>query len=300
MQKLIETRRRIEVVRSIQSIARTMATVASAKLSRTRERAAGMRTYTGTLREVIRRQEAYAAVRGVDLTAISPYLAPREHPARVLVMHLSGDRGMCGAYNLSINRLCVELIRELQARGLTVEVFAKGLRGAKYIPKRFTNVEVVLTEGWARSGPGEDVDRIYEYLSQAYLDGTYDEVWCTYTQFFTPLKRIPSTVRLLPLAAEDTAAARAEAEALRWFYEPGFEPVLNELLGMFVRLQIEDVLLESYASEMGARMITMEEATERAGKMLQELQVQCNRLRRESITTDLLGVLFASKLRSGS
>lgn len=300
MQKLIETRRRIEVVRSIQSIARTMATVASAKLSRTRERAAGMRTYTGALRDIIRRQEAYAALRGTDLTAISPFLALREHPQRVLVLHLSGDRGMCGAYNLSINRVCVNLIRELQGRGLTVDVYAKGQRGAKHLPRRFTNIDIVVNEGWARSGPGEDVDRIYEQLSGWYLDNTYDEVWCTYTKFFTPLKRIPTAVRLLPLAAEDTEAAQDEARTLRWFYEPAFEPVLNELLGMFVRLQIEDVLLESYASEMGARMITMEEATERAGKMLQELQVQCNRLRRESITTDLLGVLFASKLRSSS
>lgn len=274
-----------------------MATVASAKLSRTRERAAGMRMYTNTLREMIRRQEAYAAVRGIDMAGLSPFLAERPSPQRALLLHISGDRGMCGGYNLSINRLATDTIANLKGRGLEVDVCAKGSKGARYISKK-GDAPVVESSEWPRAGVvAEEVDALFEWLSARYLDGVYDEVWCTYTRFFTPLRRTPTALRLLPLASEDTQAARAEAERIRWFYEPAFEPVMREILGMFLRLQIEDVLLESFASEQGARMINMEEATERAGKMLQELRVTANRLRRESITSDLLGVLFASKLR---
>ena len=256
-----------------------------------------MRTFTDRLRTMIRRQEAYAASRGLDLKALSPFLAERPQPTRALVLHLSADRGMCGSYNISINRVGLELVESLGARGLEVEVFAKGAKGERHLTKK-GNVTFAETEGWLRAGVTEDeVDRIFDRICGGYLDGTYDEVWCAYTQFFTPLKRLPTAVRLLPLASERAEDARSEAEAARWFYEPAFDQILSELLQMFLRLQIEDVLLESYASEQGARMITMEEATERAGKMLQLLRVQHNRLRRESITTDLLGVLFASRLR---
>jgi F-type H+-transporting ATPase subunit gamma len=114
------------------------------------------------------------------------------------------------------------------------------------------------------------------------------------------MRRYPKLVRLLPLTFESagsTAPAGVEAAVPRWFYEPDLATVVTELLGIFLRLQVEDVLLESYASEQGARMITMEEATERADRSLQELTVAYNRLRRELITSDLIGVLFASSLR---
>jgi len=126
-------------------------------------------------------------------------------------------------------------------------------------------------------------------------------VWCTYTRFYSPLRRYPTTVRLLPLTFEsaDLADVTGAAVALpeRWFYEPDRETIVNELLGIFLRLQVFDVLLESYAAEQGARMVTMEEATERADRSLQELTVAYNRLRRESITTDLLGVLVGNAVR---
>lgn len=297
MQKLVEIRRRIEVVRSIQAITRTMATVASAKLSRTRERAAGMREYTGRLRSMIRRQELYAAQTGIDLTRLSPFLSPRREVRRVLVLALAADRGMCGSYNLSANRTAARLVDELKAQGREVELVVKGARGERYLHKR-CDAPIVHAETWKREGvTAEEVDALAQRLSDPYLDGTYDEVWCTYTRFYSPLRRTPSTVRLLPLAPETAGEAYAHGVPDRWFYEPGLEPALEHLLGEFLRLQIEDVLLESYASEQGARMITMEEATERAARTMADLVVRHNRLRRESITADLLGVLFASRLR---
>ena len=299
MQKLVEVRKRAATVKSIRSVASTMATVASAKLSRARERAAGMRVYAERMREVVRRQQAAAAALGVDLVALSPFLQPHAETHRVLLLHISGDRGMCGSYNAAIDRLAAAFVSERLAEGVEVSAIAKGLKGAKYLRRR-TAATVVDAAGWPRAGVvAQELDALSERLSQAFLSGEADEVWCTYTRFYSPMRRYPTLVRLLPLRFEGVGAAAGAVtgETTRWFFEPDLATVLTELLGVFLRLQIEDVLLESYASEQGARMITMEEATERADRSLQELTVAYNRLRRELITSDLIGVLFASALR---
>jgi F-type H+-transporting ATPase subunit gamma len=304
MQKLVEVRRRAATVHSIRSVASTMATVASAKLARNRERAAGMRLYAERMREVIRRQQAAAAREGIGLTSLSPFLQPRDSVRALLLVHIAADRGMCGSYNSGVNRLARAFVVSRLSAGVGVSVHAKGVRGERFLRRRAPGASVT-GEGWTRAGvTPECVDALCERVEAAFLSGEADEVWCTYTRFFSPLRRYPTLVRLLPLAAEaDGAAGSAEAGDTgahrRWYYDPGLAPILAELLGAFLRLQIEDVLLESFAAEQGARMIAMEEATERANRSLQDLTVAYNRLRRELITTDLLGVLFASALTVG-
>jgi len=302
MQKLVEVRRRTATVRSIRSVASTLATVASAKLSRTRERAAGVRSYAERMRAVVRRQQAAAAAAGVDVVTLSPFLQPHPEVRRVLLLHISGDRGMCGAYNSAIDREAGEFVRSRLAEGVAVAAYAKGLKGEKYLRRR-TKADVVGAAGWPRAGvTADEVDELCGRLSGVYLSGEADEVWCAYTRFYSPLRRYPDVVRLLPLVFEGGSPApdgEEVARVPRWFYEPDIGSILGELLGIFLRLQVFDVLLESYAAEQGARMITMEEATERADRSLQELTVAYNRLRREVITGDLLGVLFASALREG-
>jgi F-type H+-transporting ATPase subunit gamma len=301
MQKLVEVRKRVSTVRSIRSVASVLATVASAKLSRTRERAAGVRAYAERMRAIVRRQQVAAVAAGVDLVALSPFLQPHDEVRRVLLVHIAGDRGMCGSYNSAIDREAGVFIRSRLADGVAVAAIAKGLKGEKYLRRR-TEAEVVDAGGWPRGGVlPDEVDALCDRLSEAFLSGDADEVWCTYTRFYSPLRRYPTTVRLLPLTFEsaDLADVTGAAVALpeRWFYEPDRETIVNELLGIFLRLQVFDVLLESYAAEQGARMVTMEEATERADRSLQELTVAYNRLRRESITTDLLGVLVGNAVR---
>jgi F-type H+-transporting ATPase subunit gamma len=305
VQKLVEVKRRMKTVRSIRSVARTMATVASAKLSRARERAAGIRCYTEEMRGIVQRQQAYAAEAGVDITRLSPYLIPR--PVRsVLLLHLSGDRGMCGAYNMAINRVAAYFVDRQVSGGTSVRVIARGAKGERYLRAK-TSAEIVEAGPWPRAGVTlDEVDRLFERLSSEFMSGEADEVWCSMTRFYSPLRRQPRLVRLLPIAFEPMTVAEPHTGAAehagrelpgRWFYEPALAPIVSEVLSALLRLQVEDVLLESYASEQGARMITMEEATERADRTLQELVVAHNRLRREAITSDLIGVLFASRLR---
>jgi F-type H+-transporting ATPase subunit gamma len=300
MQRLIEVKKRMSTISDIQSVARTMATVASAKLSRTRERAAGMRVYADRMRRVLERQQRYLAHIEIPLEYVSHYFVTRGEPQRIMLVHLSGDHGMCGNYNVVINRLALDAIEGWHERGIDVDVVTRGAKGEAYLRKR-TGSPLVDTATWPRSGVTDEVvDDLFDVACTAFETGEVDEVWCTYTRYYAPVKREPSLVRLLPIMPQggrEDAGPIAAAETERWSYEPRFSDIVLQLARTFARMQFEDVLLESYASEQGARMITMEEATERAGKMLHECRVLYNRLRREFITTDLIGVLFASRMR---
>lgn len=309
MQKLVEVKRRMRTIEDIRGVARTMATVASAKLSRTRQRAAGMRVYAERMRAILRRQQAYLAVIGVPIERVSPFFVT-VRPRRVLLVHLAGDRGMCGNYNMSINRLALDSVNDWRSAGVEVSVVTRGVKAEQYLRRKGGELEFLGTETWPRNGVTDEiVDELHATVTDAFLEGIADEVWCTYTRFYTPVRREPTLVRLLPIAFDemteeaevgsmDLARPHCDEPRLqRWAYEPSFSSIVDELVRSFVRIQCEDVLLEAYASEQGARMITMEEATERAGKRLHECRVMYNRLRREFITTDLLSVLFASHVR---
>lgn len=308
MQKLVEVKRRMRTIEDIRGVARTMATVASAKLSRTRQRAAGMRVFADRMRAILRRQQAYLATIGIPMARVSPFFVT-VRPRRVLLVHLAGDRGMCGNYNMSINRLALDSVNDWRGAGIEVSVVTRGTKAEQYLRRKGGELEFLETETWPRNGVTDDiVDALHTTVTDAFLEGIADEIWCTYTRFYTPVRREPTLVRLLPIAFEGMATAEEPGYTLarphcddphlqRWAYEPTFSSIVDELVRSFVRIQCEDVLLEAYASEQGARMITMEEATERAGKRLHECKVAYNRLRREFITTDLLSVLFASHVR---
>jgi F-type H+-transporting ATPase subunit gamma len=308
VQKLLELRKRMRVVDNIRTVTRTLATVSAAKLSRTRTQAAGIREYAATMRRVLECQQAYlSALQAGEATELSPFFAVREPCSAVTLLHITGDRGMCGNYNQVANRLGGSFVAERIAAGQSVTVITKGTKGEQYLRRR-TDAVIEQASGWSRAGvTPEETEALYQALAGRFLGGDADEVWCVYTQYYSPLKRVPRLARLLPVAPErlvddgpdagpSSAPDRGTAE--KWSYEPSFGALLEELISILVRLQVEDALLESYASEQGARMVTMEEATERADKALHEMRMRYNRMRREAITTDLVGVLFASQLEA--
>lgn len=294
MQKLTELKQQIKTVQNIEVMARTMATVAAAKISQVRQRAAGMRAYTGAMRDMIRDQQAYLIRRGKDPESLSPLLIARPDPKRVDVFLITGDRGMCGNYNMAANHLCVDLIRNQKAAGREVSMVVKGRKGELYWHKR--KASIVHAEYWQRAGVKyEEVEGLLNLLTGRFLSGEADEVYAVYTEFYSPIKRLPRIIKLLPMSKE-APEIETKGGIAKWFYEPSFEPIIEDLLYVYARAQLYDILLESFASEQGARMITMTEATERAEKTLKDCHMRYNRLRREVITIDLLSVLFASRV----
>ncbi len=296
MGKLLELRQRIRAVENIRAITRTLATVAAARLSRTRRRAAGLRLYAASVREILYRQQRYIARRGLEPAALSALLRERQPVRSVVVLVITGDRGMCGGYNLEACRAGLEFWTESRKAGRRVGFILKGLRGAEYFGKR--RAEILHRESWRRGGiRPDDVERLLALLLRLYRSGDADAIYAVYTEFYSPIRRRPRTVRFLPIRLPEAGGeADPAGEIGKWYHEPAFAEMLEELLAVYLRVQLYDVLLASYASEQGARMITMEEATERSEKALQDYRMQHNRLRREAITTDLLAAVFASRV----
>jgi F-type H+-transporting ATPase subunit gamma len=292
VQKMLELKQKIRTVRNIRTVARTLAAVSAAKLSRTRRRAAGLREYAGKMEGILTRQQAYLVNRGVEIGTLTPLLQKRETVQRVGLLVITADRGMCGNYNLAACKLARDLWEQGQKTDQTVVFLIKGRKGERYFQKR--DAEILHAEGWHREGVRQqDAERLTTLLLDLYMTGSVDELHVVYTQFFSPVRRITRSKQLLPITLRP---AGQEGEATdTWCYEPSFYELIRELIEIYLRVQVHDILLESYASEHGARMITMEEATERAGKTLVECQVRYNRMRRESITLDLLGILFAAQ-----
>jgi F-type H+-transporting ATPase subunit gamma len=293
VQKLIELVQRISSVQSIETITRTLATVSAAKLSWSRRRAAGLREYTRKIEKILSTQQAYREGSGIRAVSRSPLLGERQAVRAIALFVITADRGMCGSYNLAACRLALDFWTNAKKAGQNALFLMKGRKGERYFRKR--GAVIAHAEGWRREGVRpEEVEKLLSLLLDLFVSGAVDEVYAVYTQFYSPVRRLPKIKRLLPVVLEQNGHGEVPTE--KWYYEPSFREIIDELLDIHVRVQLYDVLLESYASEQGARMITMEEATERADKTLGEYRLLYNRLRRESITIDLLGVLFASKV----
>jgi F-type H+-transporting ATPase subunit gamma len=295
MSKLTELRDRIRAVENIQRITRTLATVSAARLSRTRRRAAGMREYADRFRAVLDRQQAYLARAGLEILKYSDLLRPRSPVRSVAIIVITADRGMCGGYNVEVCRLASKLWTECSSAGARVQFIAIGRKGIKFLTKR--HAEIVHRETWRREGlSATALEELLRLLLQLYRSGEVDAVDAVYTEFHSALRRQARVRRIVPVHVESIVGdADQRGAPQRWHYEPAFREIIDELVTVHLRVQLFGVLLESHASEQGARMITMEEASERADKALQQHRVQHNRLRRESITTELLSALYASR-----
>ncbi len=293
MLKLLELKQRMKSVENIETITRTLATVSAAKLSWSRRRAAGLREYTRKMEEILGHQKAYLEGTGVSIGSLSPLLTERDAVHTVAVLVITADRGMCGNYNLAAIRLAMKFWDQRKKTAQNAVFLVKGRKGERYFRKR--SAAIVYAAGWRRKGVlPEEVEKLLSLLLEQYLSRTVDEVYAVYTQFYSPIRRLTKIKRMLPITLELHGQKKSTID--KWYYEPSFREIVDELLAIYLRVQLYDVLLESYSSEQGARMITMEEATERAKKTLWECRGQFNRLRRESITLDLLSALYASKV----
>jgi F-type H+-transporting ATPase subunit gamma len=293
VQRLLELKQRMKSVENIETITRTLATVSAAKLSWSRRRAAGLREYARKMEGLLGEQQAYLSGKGVSIGSLSPLLIERDAVRTVAVLVLTADRGMCGSYNLAVCRLALDFWEQRKWAAQRTRFVVMGRKGERYFQKR--GAEIAHAAGWRREGVRpEEVETMLSLLLDWFLSGAVDEVYTVYTQFYSPIRRLPKIKRLLPVTLERIGETGAPVD--KWHYEPSFSEIVHELLAIHLRVQLYDVMLESFASEQGARMITMQEATERAHKTLQECRMLYNRLRRESITIDLLGVLFASRV----
>lgn len=291
MASLRDIRTRIASTQNTQQVTRAMKMVSAAKLRRAQERIFATRPFAYKLREVIQN------LRGHIDPAEHPLFAPREAVAGALVIVVTGDRGLAGPFNTNAIKTAEQAIRERYGDlpKDRVQIYAVGRKGAEYFAKR----------GYTMAGQVAGVmDRLTFSVANAVADeaergftaGTWDEVVIVYNEFKNTISQNRIVEPLLPISADRfltpvmeavEGAPVAEAASVDYLFEPAPRHILDALVPQFLSYQLWRALLESSASENGARMVAMDNATTNSEELLRQLRLSYNQARQAAITTEL-------------
>ena len=299
-----DVRNRIGSVKNIQKIARALETVAAARLRRAEQRIEALRPYA----EAIRRMTRQAAEAAGDLPRL-PILQEHENVRTVGLLLVAGDRGLAGAFNSNIVRAGVAGGREHEHEGRRTVYFASGRRSASSVTFRGLDLAESFT-GFSERPAYADARRIAERLIAAYVDGDVGQVEIFYNRYFSALSQEVRRETLLPLQRatlleeEDGSSDSEESEEDQQKrglveYEPDPEQILGRLVPDYVEISIYRALLESTASEHGARMTAMRNASENASTLIDDLTLQMNRARQAEITAEIMEVVAGAEGLAG-
>ena len=293
MPSLKDLRRRIVSVKSTRQITRAMKLVAAAKLRKSQEHIVRLRPYAFRIGDMIAE-----LARDVDQST-HPLLAVRE-PKRSLLLVLTSDKGLAGAFNANANKAAMTWVTEHEAERELIEVHVVGKKGREYFKRRPVNLGHVFTDVLPDVELG-DAARIGRAVVASYLDGQFDEVYIVYNEFKSAIAQDTQVERLLPMVPEnhdinDDVLVPPSSDTL---FEPTRGMVLEALLPRHVTVQIFRCLLESVASEMGARMTAMEAATKNASELIGKLTLKYNRARQAAITTELMEITSGAESLKG-
>ncbi|AOL95326.1 F0F1 ATP synthase subunit gamma [Porphyrobacter sp. LM 6] len=287
MPSLKELKGRINSVKSTQKITKAKQMVAAAKLRRAQAAAEAGRPYASRLAAVMA-----SLASKVSGDSAPKLLAGTGSDKRNLLVVVNTDKGLCGGLNSNLVKAAKLKARELQAAGKTVEFYLVGKKGRAPLKREFPNL---IGEGFDTSAvktPGfTEAEAITNELIAMFEAGKFDVAHLIYPTFKSALAQDPTINQLIPVPAPDKAAS---ADAVV-DYEPGEEEILEELLPRYVRTQLFGALLEREASEQGASMTAMDNATRNAGELIQKLTIQYNRSRQAAITTELIEIIAGAE-----
>ena len=285
MPSLKAIRRRITSVKNTQKITRAMKMVAAARLRRAQQRITDLRPYAVKTAEVLR---SMASRLGGD-DALHPLLVQRP-VKKVLLLVLTSDRGLAGAFNSSIQRAGERRMRELEAEGHQVVLATIGRKGRDFFRRRGREVRHDYTGAY--EGGAVKAAEIARALSHEFVGGEVDQVVVLFNEFKSAISQKVTFQQLLPIVAGGEEAASGAARTMVDFiYEPSRDALLDRLLPMYVEVSVFRAMLESVASEHGARMTAMDNATNNAKKMIARLTLDYNRARQAAITKELMEII---------
>lgn len=292
--KLKEVRTRISSVKSTQQITKAMKMVSAAKLRRAQDAIIQMRPYANKLNEIL--GNIVAALEG-DLHID---LAQEREINNVLVVLITSDRGLAGSYNANLIKKAMQTIEERyaaqHAQG-NVTLMTIGKRGADYYRKRFDKVDTSASDLFHRL-TFEEVSDVAGKVIEAFEKGTYDRVDIVYSQFKNAASQDFVAEQFLPIqkpAQENESGSKTD-----YLFEPAKEDIINELTPKILRTQFYKCMLDANASEHGARMTAMEQATENANELLKDLRLSYNRARQAAITTELTEIVSGAAALEGN
>lgn len=286
MATLKAIRRRVASVRNIQQITKAMKMVSAARLRRAQESALAARPYAEKLETVLQNLASQSA------TLSHPLLEPREEKVVDLLL-ITSDRGLCGGFNSNLIRIAEAFIRERSERKVTLSFV--GRRGLDYFKRRsaaFGEQHINLFGKFTPTLAHE----IGARMTQRFLNEDTDGVYVLYARFRSAISQIPTIDKVLPVSSRAGVSPQAPLEYL---YEPRPEELIASLLTRYVDMLIYRAMLESVASEHGARMTAMENATNNAVEMIGRLTLDMNRARQSGITRELLEIVSTSEALKG-
>lgn len=267
-----DIRRRIKSVKNIQQITKAMKMVAAARLRRAQERAIASRPYTDKIKEVL------ASVAPNAKEAGHPLLAVREveHIGHLV---LSADKGLAGAYS---SNLVKEVLPHIRGKN-NVHLVTVGRKARDYFKRRGYPIDQEYF-GFSEKPSYQDAVDLARHLAEKFAAGDYDEIYLTYTHFYSPINQKPTTLKLLPVGSLPEGENVPDSE---YIFEPSAGEVLGLLLPRYLETVIYGALLQSAASELGARMTAMGSATDNAQELISKLTLNYNKVRQATITREI-------------
>jgi F-type H+-transporting ATPase subunit gamma len=295
-----EVKSRIASIKNINKITRAMEMVAAARLRRAEQRIADLRPYAEGMRKLTRTAAAHAG--GIPRV---PVMVERENVKRVGIVLITGDRGLAGAFNTNIIREGMRMASDVRGEGAEPSFAVVGRKGVSSLTFRRQEVSASYV-GFTDRPAFANAREIGEELTARYVDEDLDRVELIYNRFVSPLTQHVWRQTLLPLQQaevigegaeeerqgeeEETDAERAQSKS-EWSYEPDPEELLARLIPEYVTISVYRALLESAASELGARMTAMRNAAENAETIMDDLTLEMNRVRQAEITQQILEVV---------
>ncbi len=298
MANLKDIRGRIASVKNVRKITRAMEMISAARLRRAEQRIEHLRPYA----DAIRRMTARASQAAENIPNL-PVLQEKDEVRTVGILLITGDRGLAGPFNSQIVRAGNRRAAELRADGKKILWYAVGRRGVSSLEFRQLDLDASWT-GFTDRPAFADARAVADGMTAAYVDGKVDRVEVIYNGYISPIRQEVREETLLPLQQADVITEdeedegdeeRAEHSRSLWIYEPDPEEILARLVPDYVEISIYRALLESTASEHGARMSAMRNASDNAGELIDDLTLAANRQRQAEITQEIMEVVAGAE-----
>ncbi|WP_443936646.1 ATP synthase F1 subunit gamma [Pedobacter sp. MW01-1-1] len=294
MANLKEVRNRIASVQSTQQITKAMKMVSAAKLKRATNAIIALRPYATKLKEIL--GNLSASLEGSS----SPFTQERE-PNKVLIVTVSSNRGLAGAFNMNVIKAANNLITEKyseQFKNGNVSIISIGKKTQDFYEKRKYNVIGNNNEVYSEL-TFENVTKITDAIMAGFVKGDFDKVEVVYNRFKNAAVQFITTEQLLPLPKAEEPVVASKKSNVEYILEPSKEEIVEQLIPKSIKIQLYKAVLDSHASEHGARMTSMDKATDNAGELLKALKLSYNQARQAAITTELTEIVSGAAALNG-
>lgn len=294
MESTRDIKRRIKSIKNIQQITRAMEMVAANRLKKAEARALSARPYTQNITNILS-----------HITESTPekanFFNPKKEVNKILILQITSDKGLCGAYNTNIIQHTLKFIRKNSRKEIKLHLL--GRKGFIFFRNRPYKIEKQYTDTVEKLGllalqTGDNkITEIARGLIKDFEENVFDEIYLFFTRFKTVMKSEPTDLRLLPIAHIDSGSEKTEEKKLMGDYilEPSSEAIFSSLLPRYIEAQLRQAIFESLTSEFAARRVAMIAASENAEEIIGELTRTYNKARQEAITKELLEVVSGSE-----